>query len=57
MFLASGIRASFFFTECIQKVMDVCTIIASSEQDDRNGYPNSQFIYQLDAAAACKTVS
>lgn len=57
MFLASGIRASFFFTECIQKVMDVCTIMASSEQDDRNGYPNSQFIYQLDVAAACKTVS
>lgn len=55
--LASGIRASFLFTECIQKVMDVCTIIASSEQDDTNGYPNSQFIYRLGAAAACKTVS
>lgn len=48
---------SFLFTECIQKVMDVCTIIASSEQDDRNGYPNSQFIYRLGAAAAFKTVS
>lgn len=50
MSLASDVRESFLFTECIQKVMDVCTFIASSEQGDRNGYPNSQFIYQLDAA-------